>query len=267
MILFLAGTSDGRQLIKQLAIVFEKDKHFASQYEGMIVSTLTPYGQSLVESDLTCPFVSVLSGGLDQKEMVGLIEKQNVTLIIDATHPYAINVSSNAIEAAQKTQINYLRYERPLSHLETIETDEKVVLFEDYLEIVDYLIKNDGNVLLTTGSNHLKVFEPIIKQNRVYARILPTVTALNKAEEAGLTPNRIVAVQGPFSSRMNEAMLSEWDIRYLVTKDSAEAGGFQEKIESSVKMGVTCLILRRPSIAYGRVFDNQRELIDYLTRV
>ena len=264
MILLLAGTSDGRQLMKQLASLFQNNPHVAGYYEGMIVSTLTPYGQSLVEDDEGGPFVSVLSGGFDQSEMVQLIESRGIQLIIDATHPYAVNVSTNAIEAAQKTQIHYLRYERPLS---LVNASESVVFFEHYFEIIDYLKTRSGNVLLTTGSNNLMVFEPIIQQKRVYARILPTAMALNKAQEAGLTPDRIVAVQGPFSARMNEAMLAEWTIRYLVTKDSADVGGFQEKVESAKQMGATCLVLKRPSIAYGKVFNNQGELIDYLSRV
>lgn len=264
MILLLAGTSDGRQFIKEIAALFQSQKEVASHYEGILVSTLTPYGQSLIENENEFPFVFALSGGLDQQEMIQLIKTKNVKLIIDATHPYAVNVSSNAIEAAQKTQIEYLRYERPMSD---IETEKHVLFFDQYVEIVNYLKNKSGNVLLTTGSNHLKAFESISHQKRIYARILPTVAALNKAEEAGLTPDRIVAIQGPFSAQMNEAMLAEWDIRFLVTKDSADVGGFQEKIESTKKMGVECLVLKRPSLLYGKVFDNHRELIDYLTCV
>ena len=55
---------------------------------------------------------------------------------------------------------------------------------------------------------------------------------------------QIIAMQGPFSAQMNECILREYSIDWMVTKISGHAGGFEEKIEAAKKAGVgICAIL------------------------
>lgn len=268
MILLLSGTSDGHKLTHLLSGIIQTDEVFGKKHKGILVSTLTEHGKVCAEAQLQSTYevdvVRVLSGGMDRVGMERLIEEEKVSLLIDATHPYAVNVSNNAMDAARHTGIDYLRYERPASQ---VDGSLDALFFDGHDELVTYLLSTDGNVLLTTGSNQLGPYEALVRERRVYARILPTSSSIAKAEAVGLGADRIIAVQGPFSESFNIAMMHEWDIRYLVTKDSSEAGGFQDKLEASKKAGVKCLILRRPNINYGKVFSHMPELIDYLRSV
>ncbi|NTW73188.1 MAG: precorrin-6A/cobalt-precorrin-6A reductase, partial [Eubacteriaceae bacterium] len=73
-----------------------------------------------------------------------------------------------------------------------------------------------------------------------------TSSVLKKCEDLGFSPGNILALQGPFSEELNQAMYQEYQIKYMVTKDSGSIGGVREKILPALKMGIQVLILKRP---------------------
>lgn len=64
-------------------------------------------------------------------------------------------------------------------------------------------------------------------------------------------------MQGPFSTEINEAMLRQYQCRYLVTKDTGLAGGFPEKMEACRRAGVIPVIIGRPLKEEGLSFRSQ----------
>ena len=81
-ILLFAGTTEGRNLAEFL----EKNQIPTE------VCVATQYGETLLEEG---KYLHVHVGRLDEKEMEQQIQKQQITLVIDATHPYAVIVSQN----------------------------------------------------------------------------------------------------------------------------------------------------------------------------
>ena len=59
--------------------------------------------------------------------------------------------------------------------------------------------------------------------------VLPLDASLALCREAGVETSHILAMQGPFSEEMDEAMLRAVSAQWLVTKDGGEAGGFAAK--------------------------------------
>lgn len=53
-------------------------------------------------------------------------------------------------------------------------------------------------------------------------------------------------MQGPFSRALNEALIQQFEIRWLVTKDGGAAGGFAEKVQAAQSTGAQLVVLRRP---------------------
>lgn len=45
---------------------------------------------------------------------------------------------------------------------------------------------------------------------------------------------------------MNEAMLKQFDCRYLVTKETGKAGGYEEKVEAAKRAGAKLVLVGRP---------------------
>ena len=81
---------------------------------------------------------------------------------------------------------------------------------------------------------------------RLYPRVLPTLAGITACEAAGIPHRNILAMQGPFTQELNAALLRQFRISYMVTKDGGVAGGFAEKAEAAAQCGVQLIVLRRP---------------------
>ena len=107
------------------------------------------------------------------------------------------------------------------------------------------LAQERGNILLTTGSKELGAFSAIEPQ-RLYPRVLPSHESLSACEAAGIPHRNILAMQGPFSQELNEALIRQYHIAWVVTKDGGAAGGFPEKARAAETTGAELIVLCRP---------------------
>ena len=161
-------------------------------------------------------------------------------VVVDATHPYAQIVSQNVRQAADKESISLIRLRRS-----TKSAEEGFVSFKTHEECSAWLSFQTGNILLTTGSKDLGSYakNETIK-NHLFVRVLPGEESIRLCTANGITGRQIIAMQGPFSAQMNECILREYSIDWMVTKISGHAGGFEEKVEAAKKAGVgVCAIL------------------------
>ena len=79
--------------------------------------------------------------------------------------------------------------------------------------------------------------------------------------EQGICGKQIIAMQGPFSALMNEAMIHQYHISYLVTKESGVSGGYGEKLEAARRAGIQVFVIGRPEGEEGySFFEVGREL-------
>lgn len=168
-------------------------------------------------------------------------------------------------ERAEKgKEIKYVRFERKMVDYGS----ENVFKFKNLQEIIMFLNKVENkNVLSTLGSNTLEEIKEIREKNNLFVRILPTTTSIQSAEELGYLPKNIIAMQGPFSKNMNIAMLKDFKIDYLITKESGETGGELQKVEACQECGVKILAIKRPVLNYGIFFHTIEELIEYIVKL
>ena len=101
-------------------------------------------------------------------------------------------------------------------------------------------------------------------KKRIYARILPSTTMLQKCLELGYEQRQIICMQGPVSKAMNQLMLEEMHICYMVTKESGQIGGFKEKREAAKAVGVTLIVMKRPEDTAGHSVEVLQEMITQL---
>ena len=120
-----------------------------------------------------------------------------------------------------------------------------VILVRSAADAAAYLFGTKGNILLTTGSKELGAYAEIPRE-RMYVRVLPTHDSIAACEAADVPHRNIIAMFGPFSQRMNEAMLEQYHISYLVTKEAGRNGGFEEKLQAAKRCGVKAIVIRRP---------------------
>ena len=126
----------------------------------------------------------------------------------------------------------------------------------------EYLCGRPGNVLIATSSKALRDYG-CLEPERMYPRVLPTHAALNICEEMGIPHRNILALQGPFTLAMNAAMLEQYHISYLVTKDGGTVGGFTEKQQAARQTGAQLILVGRPPDSGESMEQLLRELEEW----
>ena len=227
-ILIFGGTTEGREI--------------ATACDNLCIDTLlcvaTEYGKEVLP-----PFtnVRVSDKRLNIDEISSLIEKNDISYVIDATHPYAYEISKNietAIQNLNKQNVKLCKIKREDMN---ISSSDGVLEFSSNEEAVKYLLNTSGNILLTTGSKEIESYSEL--SSRIFPRVLPSVDSINACLSAGVASKNIIAMQGPFSKELNEAIIKEFDCKYLVSKLSGKSGGFDEKIEAAKSTGCTAIII------------------------
>ncbi len=230
MILVLAGTSEGRKA----AAALEK--------EGLqvIASTATDYGGELLRREFKG---DITSRRLDLGAMLELIIDKNITRLVDATHPYATEVTATAIEACRLSGISYERLERAASDPEDLTGVIEAVSIE---EAATLAASYSGNIFLTTGSSRLEQYTAIIDPFRLIVRILPVIASLEKCLSLKIPPANIIAMQGPFDEETNRALFKRYKAAAVITKESGPTGGTAEKIKAAHNLALPVILLTRP---------------------
>ena len=247
MILVLGGTSDSLKICDRLNQIGISD---------FVLSVATEFGKDLALEHAK----NIINGKMDKKEMVEYIRDKGIRQVIDATHPYAIEVSRNAIEACDQTDIKYIRFERK-SLLYEIKYHHEYVVYtiEDSSDMV-MKNKNLENVLIATGGKKLATYVKLLKGKKLVARVLPTSEVIRSCEAMGLNADNIIALKGPFSKDINVALLKHSKIEVVITTESGFAGGFIDKIEACEELGIPVIIIRRRTIDYQRMIHSIDEI-------
>ena len=243
-ICIFAGTTEARRLVELLS----------TQPVSVTACVATEYGETLLPEGGN---VTVRSGRIPVDGIIQMLSDTKYDLVIDATHPYAASITESVARACAETGTEYLRLLREAS-----EQAEDALCVADAEEAAALLSKKEGNILLTTGSKDLKIYRKIKGfRERVYARVLPLDASLALCREAGVETSHILAMQGPFSEEMDEAMLRAVSAQWLVTKDGGEAGGFAAKAAAARKAGAQLLVVGRPKQRDGKTFSQVLDLL------
>ena len=251
MILVLAGTQDGREIAAGLR---------EAGYE-VIASVVSEYGRELVAQS----GVPVQAAAMNEQELQQFVIQHGIRLMIDATHPYAVNVSRNARQVAANLHIPCLRYERPDSALPIY---AKLVLAPDMQRAADMAVGLGKTVFLTTGSHSLPLFRAAAagRDCRLIARVLPQPEVIADCIANGFSPADIIAAQGPFSQELNRELFRAYGADVMVTKNSGAIGGTDAKIAAAIELGLIIVVVQRPAALQQQVFDSLPALLEYLKR-
>jgi precorrin-6A/cobalt-precorrin-6A reductase len=252
MILLLGGTSETPQIANLMA------QHNVE----VLISNLT---EGLINWDMSSG-VRIRHGALDVDGICKLIIKECITTMVDAAHPYAEELHTTAIEACSRTNIPYLRYERPSVNYSGYD----VVFANDHQRGAGLAFGIGRNALLTTGSRNLEhyVNAAMHPGSKLYVRVLPCKESRRACRDFGIDETAIIAEHGPFTIEQNQELIKKYSIDVLVTKDSGLAGGVLEKLEAARLCGVKVVVVRKPiSKQIPRtILTNISELIENVIR-
>ena len=243
-LLIFGGTSEGRKLA------------FLACELGLccLITVATPYGEELMEEERG---LQILQKRLNTQEMVELMERVRPALIIDATHPYALEVSASIREAcrlSQRTLIRVLRESEELADAREFDTVE---------QLCAALNENDELVFSTLGVKEAAALSQVRDYGkRIWLRVLPFKDSLEACLAAGFPAKHLICMQGPFGEDLNVAMFQHTGAKILLTKDSGSAGGFPEKIAAARRCGMKIYIWKRPLQEEGLSLEQIERLLE-----
>ena len=232
-----SGTSDGNALARELV----------ECHSPVVVSTASDYGGELARAD--CPGVTVWAGRQGVEARRRALRESGARAIVDATHPFAQQISEQLVALSRELGIPYLRFERPSA------IDGEALLCDSVTEAAERAIATGTRIFLATGSKDLATFlqAPNADRREWFVRMTPEPALIRRALELGVPRDHILAMQGPFSEAFNTAVWRDQRIDCVVTKDSGEAGGFPAKARAAATLGIPLLVIRRPLVDYPRV--------------
>ena len=251
-VLIYAGTTEGRELAQELA----RERIYCD------ISVATEYGRQIMDEKIS-PYICILQGRMTAEQMRLKCENKQYLAVVDATHPFATEVSVNIRESLKGLDIPYFRLgrekipgeegERQAGERQAGEqqAEEQNYMARKYFQntaaCVEALKKTEGKIFLTTGSKELSAFcrEETIRK-RLVVRVLPGMESLQECVRNGLEGRQIIAMQGPFSKEMNLAMIRQYQASVLVTKESGKTGGEDTKLAAAGEAQIPSYIILRP---------------------
>lgn len=188
-------------------------------------------GLGKVPDDLVC---RVRVGGFGGAEgLADFIHREGIELLVDATHPYAAQISRNAARAAELAGIPCWALRRP---------GWTASAGDDWREVFDWpslivALASFRRPLFTLGREPLKHLQEIPADQHWTIRCLQSQPASERAE--------VIGARGPFSLEDERALFERLNCDVLVSKNSGSAAT-EHKLQVARERGVPVLVLQRP---------------------
>ncbi len=221
-ILILGGTTEARRLAERLAS------------RPDLAVTLSLAGRTAAPATQPVP---VRVGGFGGAAgLAAFLEAQAIDVLIDATHPYATQISANAIEAAARTRVPLLAIERPAWEPTS---GDRWIEVADMPAAVAALGTAPRRVFLALGRNELRPFEAAPQHFYLIRSVDPVEPPLALPDAAYLTG------RGPFDEAAEYEVLARHRIDIVLAKNSGGAATYG-KIAAARRLGLPVVVLQRP---------------------
>ena len=214
MILVFGGTTEGRKAVEVL-------EEGGSPYY---------YSTKTGEQDLTLHHGLRIDGALDAEAMQSFCRENDIRLMVDAAHPFAVQLHKTIAEVSDALKIPAIRYERIFP-----ERDASL----EWLDSYDQVPHDIKTLLATTGVQSITKLKPLEAAGvKVYYRILNRESSIALAQKQGATMEQLCYFEDP------KDVPVEADA--ILLKESGLSGGFQEKVDAAKARGMRILVLKRP---------------------
>lgn len=222
-----------------------------------IVSVTTASARSLYPAASN---LQVWVGCLNNQQIAEFIQQQQISAVLDASHPYAVEISHSAIAICQKLQIPYLRYERPVTNNQL---NNRVIELDSFDTLLAGNYLTGARVLLTIGYRSLPLFQAWQTKATLFARILPSQVALQAALDAGFTGDRLICLRPPICADLERSLWQQWRINLVISKASGSPGGEDIKRSIAAQLDIPLILVNRPIVAYPQQTSDLAVALDF----
>lgn len=223
-VLILGGTREAFQLAEQL--VEAAGIEIVSSLAGRTKEPRLPKGE-------------VRTGGFGGAAgLARYLHEAGITHLINATHPFAEQISANAITAAEAAGTPLMRLLRPAW---SARPDERWIPARHAAEAAELCRREGGRIFLTVGSGELDAFASVHNAHFL-------VRMVDAPHTLPLRDCRMLIARGPFWLQDELRLLAEHHIGLVVAKNSGGDATYA-KIEAARRMSLPVIMIDRPPIA------------------
>ena len=189
-------------------------------------------------------------GGVDG--LISYLRAEKIDAVVDATHPFAAQMSRNAIEACARAGVPLIGLQRPAwragegnlwTHVDDI--DSAIAALPD----------QPARVFLAIGKQNLAGFAA-----RPHHYLLRLVDAPSAPPLPDCT---VVLARGPFDAAQDLALLQAHRISHIVAKNAGGAGA-EAKLIAARSLGLPVILIDRPKLPARRVLAEVAEVMAWL---
>ncbi|HEY4162846.1 MAG TPA: cobalt-precorrin-6A reductase [Dongiaceae bacterium] len=186
------------------------------------------------------PPSNVRIGGFGGAEgLLQYLVENRVSLLINATHPYAAEIGRNALEAQRRANVPLLRLLRPAWQKEEADIWIRAASAQAAVPIC----RSAGRkIFLALGTKDVSAFTSL-SQCRFLVRMVDAPRV-----PLPLQQYETIAARGPFSLVDERRLLMKHNIDLLVTKNSGGAATYA-KIAAARELRIPVVMIERPKIA------------------
>jgi precorrin-6A/cobalt-precorrin-6A reductase len=179
---------------------------------------------------------------------------QEIEAVIDATHPYAAQISANVLAACGESRVPLLSVVRPPWQAEPTDRWQPVPSTQ---AAVAALGATRRSVFVSVGRQDLPLFA-LAPQHRYVARLI------ERPAEARLPPDLVLLHQrGPFDRTAERDLLQREKIEVLVSKNSGGSATYP-KIEAARALGLPVIMIARPAKPAGEIVTGATDALHWL---
>jgi precorrin-6A/cobalt-precorrin-6A reductase len=199
----------------------------------------------------------LLTGGFGGAEgLARVLAEERFDLVIDATHPFAVQMKANAIKAARAAGVPLLAIRRPA----WVPGDgDRWIMVENLEAAADAIGERPRRVFLTTGRMELAPF-------RAAPQHLYIVRSVEAPSPKELPPRvEVIAARGPFNLADERSLLESRAVDVIVTKNSGGTGA-AAKLEAARSLSLPVIMVKRPRLPEAPSVETVAGVLSWLGR-
>jgi len=230
MILIFGGTTEGKKAAKILDFINE------------------PYFYSTKTANRLELKGKAIHGAMDHDAISEFCRKNAIRLLVDAAHPFAVQLHRNIDSAAREFKIPVLRYEREYPEMTA---QKNIRFFNSFEQLSEAILQSKlQKIVALTGVQTIPVLKKVWKKRQCYFRILNTTQSKTKAQESGIPGEYIIPMSPSDNAAELLSLAQTTKAELLLSKESGISGYITAKTEVARQLNISLWIVKRPVLPH-----------------
>lgn len=199
-----------------------------------------------------------LSGAMTSADIISFCHQNDIHCIVDAAHPFAENLHHTIAEVGAEVGLPVVRLQRQFG-----DRMDGVTYCKDYDDAIKKMEESGVQKLLAlSGANTISKLKPFWQSHHTIFRILNRGESVEIAEKNGLSNENLIFYPDSLPSTEEERMMmAELGCDAIITKESGETGGFENKVNAAKSLGLAIFVVEHPRLPDDWLYVNGKHTL------